>query len=308
MTRRHLRLCLALACAHPLPLLAGDGGTSWLRGRAAPGVATLFEDGCPPLEPMAGYEEVRAQQVHVDLQAPTPDPSPWGPGYPRPDPALARSARLMGFMLASGTILAQDCDRASTWFQAGLQAADPISAYNLAALHARRPLGSLQARRALVWAARQGYPPAMDQLAMLHRRDHSSSFSRGKAEEWFQKAAGAGYAPSQFELGMLWLEQDRTRAAGLRQLRAAASQGHLVALAQLLQQGYIERETEADQRQLDAQLARPLSALLEVYRGWLRGGALPGAAFVFDYADDVAWYRQQVEDMRAERGVLQAEP
>ncbi len=100
-------------------------------------------------------------------------------------------------------------------------------------------------RQAASWylkAARQGYPKAQHNLALLYEDGRGMAQDYAQAAIWYQKAADAGFSEAQNNLAVLYIlgngvEQDRQKAEAL--LQAAVAQGNTNANRnlQMLQEG-----------------------------------------------------------------------
>jgi len=90
---------------------------------------------------------------------------------------------------------------------------------------------------------------AMFNLGLLHERQKVEGASDQRAEQWFQQAGNAGYAPADYHLALRLLDQGQSAEAA-RLLRRAADRGFILAQERLgidpVAQGISNKEPSVD--------------------------------------------------------------
>jgi TPR repeat protein len=213
----------------------------------------------------------------------------------------------LGYLYATGILVAQDEHRAVYWYRKAADAGLAAARFNLALLYRAR--GDGEAAAALLRAAAgQGLAQAQFLQAQDLVQDPSDKDSMAQAVTLYRQAAGQGYAPAQRMLGVALLEGagvDADSAQAVQWLTRAAGQDDPVAEYYL---GMLYRTGRGVEKQPD-QAARWLLAAARQGNASARYnlGLLYRDGIGVEQSDQeaVRWYRAAAEqgDARAQNNL-----
>lgn len=141
----------------------------------------------------------------------------------------------LGALYVTGKGVTKNVKKAIEWYEKAV-AQDSVEAmHDLGWVYAEisevKERDEVKAVEMFLKAAKKGFAPAQNKLALMYLTGRGVAKDARKAVEWYRKAAEQGYAPAQYNMGLQYASGEGVEAINAKEALSwflkAAKQGHL---------------------------------------------------------------------------------